>query len=67
MKVGGTKPQSVRSVLECLDTLLLAPIPVVSSFCLATTSSKSDGAGGASLLKAVANILGECHPITDSP
>lgn len=58
IEVGGTKPQSVRSVLECMDTLLLAPCPVVSSFCLASSSAKSDGAGGASLLKAVANILG---------
>lgn len=57
-QVGGTKPQSVRSVLECLDTLLLAGCPVVSSFCLASSSTKSDGSGGASLLKAVANILG---------
>lgn len=65
LQVGGTKPQSVRSVLECLDTLLLAPFPVVSSFCLASSSSKTDGAGGASLLKAVANILGKFIPTCD--
>ncbi|XP_063877296.1 fatty acid synthase-like isoform X1 [Scylla paramamosain] len=58
IEVGGTKPQSVRSVLECLDSLLLAGSPVVSSFCLASSSNKSDGSGGTSLLKAVANILG---------
>lgn len=49
----------MRSVLECLDTLLLASCPVVSSMCLASSASKSDGADGVSLLKAVANILGE--------
>lgn len=59
-QVGGTKPQSVRSVLECLDVLLLSSTPVVSSLVLASSARKTDGAGGgASLLKSVANILGE--------
>ncbi|KAK3875727.1 hypothetical protein Pcinc_019416 [Petrolisthes cinctipes] len=59
IEVGGTKPQSVRSVLECLDVLLLSSAPVVSSLVLASSTRKTDGAGGAvSLLKAVANILG---------
>lgn len=58
-QVGGTKPQSVRSVLECLDVLLLSSAPVVSSLVLASSSRKTDSAGGASLLKSVANILGE--------
>lgn len=59
-QVGGTKPQSVRSVLECLDVLLLSSSPVVSSLVLASSARKTDGAGGgASLLKSVANILGE--------
>ncbi|KAG7154441.1 Fatty acid synthase-like [Homarus americanus] len=59
VEVGGTKPQSVRSVLECLDVLILSASPVVSSFCLATRNSgKADGIGGASLVKSIANILG---------
>ncbi|KAK7080813.1 hypothetical protein SK128_019450 [Halocaridina rubra] len=59
IEVGGTKPQSVRSVLECLDILLLNSSPVVSSVCLATKSSKkSDGGKGGSIVKSVANILG---------
>nr|QDK64693.1 fatty acid synthase [Macrobrachium nipponense] len=58
IEVGGTKPQSVRSVLECLDALLLNSSPIVSSVCLATKSKKSDGGKGGSLVKSVANILG---------
>lgn len=59
IEVGGTKPQSVRSVLECLDILLLNSSPIVSSVCLATKSSKkSDGGKGGSIVKSVANILG---------
>ncbi|XP_068233154.1 fatty acid synthase [Palaemon carinicauda] len=58
IEVGGTKPQSVRSVLECLDVLLLNSSPIVSSVCLATKTKKSDGGKGGSLVKSVANILG---------
>lgn len=59
VEVGGTKPQSVRSVLECLDVLLLGSSSIVSSVCLATKKSGADGGQkGGSLVKAVANILG---------
>nr|XP_045622655.1 fatty acid synthase-like [Procambarus clarkii] len=59
VEVGGTKPQSVRSVLESLDVLLLSGSSIVSSLCLATrNSTKADASGGASLVKSVANILG---------
>ncbi|XP_071547019.1 fatty acid synthase-like [Panulirus ornatus] len=59
IEVAGTKPQSVRSVLECLDMLLLGATPVVSSLCLATKKSgKADGSSGGSLVKSIANVLG---------
>lgn len=59
VEVAGTKPQSVRSVLECLDVLLLGSSSVVASVCLATKKSGADGGQkGASLVKSVANILG---------
>lgn len=59
VEVGGTKPQPVRSVLECLDVLFLNSSPIVSSLCpLTKSSAKTDASGSTSLVKAVANILG---------
>lgn len=58
IEVGGTKPQSMRSVLESLDILLLSSAPMVSSLVLASTRKADSGGDGASLLKAIANILG---------
>ncbi|CAL4149895.1 unnamed protein product [Meganyctiphanes norvegica] len=57
VEVGGTKPQSLRSVLECLDRLLQGDNTIVSSVCVAS-KNKDSKSGGASLVKAIANVLG---------
>ncbi|XP_076049052.1 fatty acid synthase-like [Oratosquilla oratoria] len=58
VEVGGTLPQSLRSILATMDVLLQQNAPVVSSCCFAARHRKSDSSSSASLVAAVANILG---------
>ncbi|MCL4131183.1 UNVERIFIED_CONTAM: hypothetical protein GTU68_059005 [Idotea baltica] len=67
VEVAGTKPQSLRSVLACLDDLIGSKIPVVSSLCLSSKKSSSrDGKGAKSLVASLANILG-IRDVTKAP
>lgn len=58
--IGGTLPQRIGSCLAALDAFLNQPMPVVSSVVLAENkkSAASNQEGKASLVDAVAHILG---------
>lgn len=59
-EVGGTKPQRLVSCLQAFDHFLQQPNPVLASMLLADKRGGGGGAGagGVSLVQAVANILG---------